>query len=92
MSHVNKTLNLVDKLGQKSVISYLKSIDWEKGSPSPFVVELDPTSRCNLACPDCISGDLLNKDEISSERLLRLVDELIAANVKAVILIGGGSL
>ncbi len=90
MSVIDKTLDLKSKLSQRSVITYLKSVDWERGSSTPFVVELDPTSRCNLACPDCISGELLNKDEISSERLLSLVDELIDIGVKAVILIGGG--
>jgi MoaA/NifB/PqqE/SkfB family radical SAM enzyme len=90
MSVLEKTLDLKSKLTQVSVLRYFKSIDWSRGSLAPFVVELDPTSRCNLACPDCISGELLNKDEIPSGRLLALVDELIEAGVKAVILIGGG--
>jgi len=87
---ISKTLDLKSKLSQISVINYLKEIDWNKGSRAPFVVELDPTSLCNLACPDCISGELLNKDQIPSERLLRLVDEIIDAGVRSVILIGGG--
>jgi len=90
MSAIEKTLDLKSKLSQRTVITYLKSVDWNWGSLAPFVVELDPTSRCNLACPDCISGELLNKDEIPSDRLLRLVDEMIDAGVRAVILIGGG--
>ena len=90
MSVIEKTLDLKSKLSQRTVISYLQSVDWSRGSSAPFVVELDPTSRCNLACPDCISGELLNKDEIPSSRLLHLVDEMIDAGVKAVILIGGG--
>lgn len=87
---VEKTLDLKSKLSQSSVIKYIKDINWGEGSRVPFVVELDPTSQCNLACPDCISGELLNKDEIPTERLLRLVDEMIDSGVKAVILIGGG--
>jgi MoaA/NifB/PqqE/SkfB family radical SAM enzyme len=87
---VSKTLDLRGKLEQKTVIKFLKSVDWETSSKSPFVVELDPTSMCNLACPDCISGSLLNKEEIPSERLLNLTNEMIEAGVKAVILIGGG--
>lgn len=91
MSSIEKTLNLKSKLSQISVVSYLQSVDWgSKGSAAPFIVELDPTSRCNLACPDCISGNLLNKDEIPTDRLLRLVDELIDSGIKGVILIGGG--
>ena len=90
MSDITKTLDLQSKLAQRSVVTYLKSVDWNTGSKAPFVVELDPTSRCNLACPDCISGELLNKDEIPSDRLLQLTDEMIDVGVRAVILIGGG--
>lgn len=88
--HLEKTLDLDGKLRQKTTIDYLRSIDWNTSSRTPFVVELDPTSMCNLACPDCISGTLLNKDEIPSERLLNLTDEMISSGVGAVILIGGG--
>lgn len=88
--HLEKTLDLRSKLEQHSVVRFLKSVDWTTSSRSPFVVELDPTSMCNLACPDCISGSLLNKDEIPAERLLNLTNEMIDAGVKAVILIGGG--
>jgi MoaA/NifB/PqqE/SkfB family radical SAM enzyme len=88
--NLEKTLNLQSKLEQRSVMKFLKTVDWRTSSNSPFVVELDPTSMCNLACPDCISGSLLNKDEIPSERLLNLTSEMIDAGVKAVILIGGG--
>lgn len=90
MDPKDKSLQLSTKLTQLSVIEYLKSTDWHSGSNSPFVVELDPTSMCNLACPDCISGELLNQDEIAPERLLALTQELIEAKVRAVILIGGG--
>jgi len=90
MNKLESTLNLTSKLSQVTVLKYLKGIEWSHGSDAPLVVELDPTSRCNLACPDCISGDLLNKEEISSDRLIRLADELVEAGVKAVILIGGG--
>ena len=87
---MDKTLDLVGKLSQTTVVNYLKKTNWDAGTDAPFVVELDPTSMCNLACPDCISGELLNKDQIEPERLASLVGELIAAKVRAVILIGGG--
>jgi MoaA/NifB/PqqE/SkfB family radical SAM enzyme len=87
---IDKTLDLKSKLSQKTVINYLSKVDWASSSKAPLVVELDPTSMCNLACPDCISGSLLNKDEIPTARLIKLIDEMIEAGVKAVILIGGG--
>ena len=88
-------MKLVDKLHQKSVLDRLKEIDMKFGTKSPYVVELDPTTACDLACPGCISGDLLNQkntydNRFSNERLLEIADEMIAASVKAVILIGGG--
>ena len=56
----------------------------------PWVIELDPTTACNLACHDCISANLLNQGGIEPERLLKLADEFKEAGVKAVVLIGGG--
>lgn len=83
-------LDLKTKLYQKSVINKIKKIDFEKGSKSPFVVELDPTTECNLSCLGCISNDVLNKQKFSSERLLELGEEIVENGIKAVILIGGG--
>ena len=88
-------MKLVDKLHQKTVLDRLRGIDWAFGSKGPYVVELDPTTACDLACPGCISGALLNQKDpydkrFSDDRLLQITDELIAGGVKAVILIGGG--
>lgn len=83
-------MNLVSKLYQKSVIEKIKAIDWMNGSNSPYVVELDPTTACDLACPGCISGELLNQEKFSKTRLLALAEEFVQEGVKAVILIGGG--
>lgn len=88
-------MNLVNKLHQKTVIEKLKQVDWSFGTKSPYVVELDPTTACDLACPGCISGDLLNQKDsynnrFSNDRLVGISDELIQSGVKAVILIGGG--
>lgn len=89
-TRVGSSLDLKLKLRQVSVLERISQIDWAKGSRAPLVVELDPTTACNLACPDCISRDLLNKDRFSNERLRELGRELVTAGVKAVILIGGG--
>lgn len=56
----------------------------------PVVVELDPTSFCDSACPGCISEKLLNIDRFERRRLLELAAELLELDVRAVILIGGG--
>ena len=55
------------------------------------MVELDPTSVCDLACPGCINEDVVNKtNSFSNERLIELGKEFIENGIKAVILIGGG--
>lgn len=83
-------VKVVDKLHQSTVVNYLMNIDWASSSEHPLIVEFDPTTNCNLACPDCISGELLNKDEFSDERVISLTHEMVEAGVKGVILIGGG--
>lgn len=87
---VGKTLALQDKLTQRSVLERVRATDWETSSPAPFVVEFDPTTACNLACPDCISRDLLNQGYFTRDRIRELTREMVAAGVKAVVLIGGG--
>lgn len=83
-------LHLARKLMQRSVVERIRAIDAEGKSPAPWVVELDPTTACNLACPDCISGSLLNKGGFERQRLRELTKEIVEAGVRAVILIGGG--
>ena len=83
-------LNLTNKLHQTSVLERVKAVDWSTTSSAPMVVEFDPTTACNLACPDCISRDLLNQGFFSRKRIRELTVEMVRAGVKAVILIGGG--
>ena len=86
-----KKMNILDKLYQPFVIEKIKEIDFKKGSDSPLIVELDPTAVCNLACPGCISEDIIaTGNSFTSDRLLDLAKELKEAGVKGVILIGGG--
>lgn len=90
VERISKTLNLTDKLTQRTVLDRVRSTDWDKTSTAPLVVEFDPTTACNLACPDCISRDLLNQGYFTRERIRELAREMVDAGVKAVILIGGG--
>lgn len=84
-------MNILGKLYQGFVVDKIKSTDWENGSSGPLVVELDTTEVCNLACPGCISEDLVcNKTSFSRERLMEIAKELYEIGTKAVILIGGG--
>jgi MoaA/NifB/PqqE/SkfB family radical SAM enzyme len=85
------TMNLQDKLHQGFVIDRLRENKNADSTKGPLVVEFDTTETCMMACPGCISEDLVNhSNSFSSERLLELAAEMTEAGVKAVILIGGG--
>lgn len=86
-----KVMDLKGKLYQGSVVDSIVNTDWVEGNAAPFVVELDPTAACDLACPGCISEDLVALgNRFTDDRLLSLGKEFIECGVKAVILIGGG--
>ena len=88
---MSKVMNLKNKLYQNRVLERIENTDWDRGNSSPLVVELDPTAACDLACPGCISEDLVALgNRFTDERLLALGREFIDCGVKAVILIGGG--
>lgn len=83
-------LDLVTKLYQPSVWPTVRAVADGERSAGPLVVDLDPTTFCDLACPECISGKLLNQGRFTAERLEKLAEELISMKVRAAILIGGG--
>ena len=90
MSQISRPLSLVEKLKQETVQDFINRFLWNKSNTAPLVVELDPTTACNLACHDCISANLLNQGGINNDRLLKLAQEFAEHGVRAVVLIGGG--
>jgi len=86
-----KKMNLVSKLYQDTVFKQIREIDWSEGSKHPLIVELDTTEACDLACPGCISEDIMKTgNRFSNERLLQLGVEFYECGVRGVVLIGGG--
>lgn len=84
-----RELTLDTKLNQSSVRERV----WELlsgNNVSPWVVEMDPTTACNLACHDCISANLINQGGFERERIKELAREFKEMGVRAVVLIGGG--
>ena len=75
MNQTSRPLSLVEKLKQKTVQDFINKFLWNKSNSAPLVVELDPTTACNLACHDCISANLLNQGAIEDDRLMRLAEE-----------------
>ena len=89
MSKQEKALSLSDKLYQASFLNRFEDFKIS-GSSKPWVVELDPTTACNLACHGCISASLLNQGGFKRDRIKELAKEFVEIGVKAVVLIGGG--
>lgn len=83
-------LKLNTKLFQKELFQKVMHVIQSGKSDSPFVIELDTTTICDFKCPGCISSNLLNSGSFKKDRLLSLCEEIIAVNVIAVILTGGG--
>ena len=89
MDKQEKALSLSDKLYQASFLNRFEDFKFS-GSSKPWVVELDPTTACNLACHGCISASLLNQGGFKRDRIKELAKEFVEIGVKAVVLIGGG--
>lgn len=87
---VERNLDLVGKLYQRSVYPSVLDVAHGKRLSAPLVVDLDPTTVCDLACPECISSQVLHHGQIGQDRIVRLAHELAESDVRAVILIGGG--
>jgi hypothetical protein len=87
---VGRKLDLARKLYQRSIYPSARAVAGDRRLPGPLVVDLDPTTACDLACPECISQSFLHTGQFSGERIVTLAEELVQSGVKAVILIGGG--
>ena len=84
-------MDLKKKLHQKFVIDKISKTNWDSDFSTPLVVEFDPTAVCDLACPGCISEDIVSLgNSFSSDRLMSIGEEFIDAGIKAIVLIGGG--
>jgi hypothetical protein len=83
-------LDLRNKLLQPELRAAVAAVQRGDRVPAPVVVELDPTSFCDSACPECISQHILGTTRFTRERLSTLALELVEAGVRAVVLIGGG--
>lgn len=90
MNSRHNPLDLVSKLYQRSIWDDVLTVSNNGRLRRPLVVELDPTSFCDLACPECISGTLLNENRFTEQRLAEIAREAVSLGVRAVILIGGG--
>lgn len=70
---------------------------WSKGKKMPpFKLIIVPTNRCNLKCFCCpnayarSSGRFKQKDELSDEKWLKLIDDALEFGLKEFYILGGG--
>ena len=56
----------------------------------PVTVEIMPSNHCNHSCIECTFKDRHNSDEIPSDMLMTIVDDLAASDVKGILWTGGG--
>ena len=89
MTKKEKALSLSDKVLQSTFLDRFEEF-LDKGESRPWVIELDPTTACNLACHGCISASLLNQGGFKRDRIKEMAKEFKELGVKAVVLIGGG--
>lgn len=72
-------------------------VAWQRGeTPGPWTLSLFPTYRCNLTCRICwkrsFDEPLAASDEVSDDRLLKLVAEAAALDVRQWVIGGGGEM
>ena len=89
MKKEEKALSLSDKILQSTFLDRFDEF-LDKKESRPWVIELDPTTACNLACHGCISASLLNQGGFKRDRIKEMAKEFKELGVKAVVLIGGG--
>jgi MoaA/NifB/PqqE/SkfB family radical SAM enzyme len=87
---VELNMDLVRKIYQESIFSDVLEVAQGHRLSAPLVVDLDPTTLCDLACPECISSNVLHSGQLSRDRIVEFAHELTRTKVRAVILIGGG--
>jgi pyruvate-formate lyase-activating enzyme len=80
----------IAKLMSPFMKTYLDGLKAHDGLAAPVVVELDPTTKCEFSCPECISMGLLNQGELSARHLYRVLSDLAGGGTRGVIFIGGG--
>lgn len=68
----------------------IEAIATGKATRGPLHAELNITDRCNVACYFCSQQDLRTKEQICFERVVQILDELVANGLRSVRFAGGG--
>tara|TARA_Y100000310_G_C20612538_1_gene778795 strand:- start:209 stop:1603 length:1395 start_codon:yes stop_codon:yes gene_type:complete len=58
---------------------------------SPISINLDLTTGCNYRCPHCVDFEMIQKCKVLPyDEIISIIDNLVDAGLKSVILLGGG--
>lgn len=83
-------LDALGKLFQREFTPSVKELVVEGRSSHPLVVDVDPSSSCNMACPHCVDRRSRHGTQLSIDCLTRLAAEMSHMGVGAVVVVGGG--
>jgi len=98
MKEPTKIHDFAMKLKGPEVIGcFKKYLKWQKENPLregnifPLSINLDLTTGCNYRCPHCVDFEIIQKCKILSyDEIISIIDNLMGAGLKSVILLGGG--
>lgn len=83
-------LDALGKLMRKEFASDVAELATFGRSSHPLVVDVDPTSSCNMSCPHCVDKGVRDGARFSSKRLIRLAGEMSRMRIGAAVVVGGG--
>lgn len=79
-----------EKLFSTNYRNWLNEFVLDEKFVCPQIIELDPTTNCMFACPECINAELLNGTAIPQNKIYQMIDEFSQLGVQGIIFIGGG--
>ena len=88
-SEKKKSYDVHKKKVIESFISGIKKYGYNKPLIAPRKVTWDVTSRCNLSCRHCSNKELSYGDDLSTESILTILDQLHAFGIQHISFSGG---
>jgi len=68
---------------------YRRSAAQRTGGITPCTVVIEPTDRCNLFCPGCYAKSSCDGSDLSYERLVRIIEQVLDMGVTLITISGG---
>jgi radical SAM protein with 4Fe4S-binding SPASM domain len=82
--------NLLDRLINLGLISEVNTDEYEKKEVNIRLMDLAITGRCNLHCAHCcVSAEYDDYEQLSTEDIIKIVDQIVECNPKTLVITGG---